>query len=131
MQLSEDAEIADGARSFAVQASSEGETLRLHVSGEFDPVNTAELARALHPTSMTSVRRVIVDLSDVTFLDSASLHALVDGKAILDRYGIALRLIASSDSVTYRLLELTHLSERFELPTGVRNGSATTAVTRR
>jgi anti-sigma B factor antagonist len=120
--------VADGVQSFAVQVSPDVETLLLRVSGEIDLANSGELASALCPASMTSIRRVIVDLSDVTYLDSASLNVLVDGKGTLDRYGIALRVIASPDSPAHRLLELTRLAERFEPPTEPRIGSATARV---
>ena len=107
--------VSDGAQPLAVEVSSEGETLRLHVSGEIDLANSGEFASALSPASMTSVRRVIVDLNDVTFLDSTSLHALIDTRATLDRYGIGLRVTASPGSPAHRLLLLTGLSDRFGL----------------
>jgi len=111
--------LTDGARSVAVLVSPERDTLLLHVSGEIDLANTGELASALCPASMTSVRRVIVDLSDVTYLDSASLNALVDGMGTFDRYGIAFRVIASPDSLACRLLESARLSVTLELADGV------------
>ena len=101
----------------AVQVSPERETLLLHLSGEIDLANSGELASALCPASMTSARRVIVDLSDVTYLDSASLNVLVNGKGTLDRYGTALRGHRKPRKSRVPPARLTRLSERFELPT--------------
>jgi anti-anti-sigma factor len=50
------------------------------------------------------LRSVIIDATDVTFMDSTGLHALVDGKRIIHETGTTIYLVPSSQ--VRRVLEL-------------------------
>lgn len=69
------------------------ETLRLRVAGEIDLSNVdalqAEVATALE-ASDTGV--VVVDLADVSFLDSSGISALLKGRRLADGAGKGFRV---------------------------------------
>lgn len=71
-----------------------GNTVRLF--GEFDIATVAEvesaLADALGAAMGTARPDVIVDVSGTTFVDSITIHALLDARSAADRVGRALRL---------------------------------------
>jgi anti-sigma B factor antagonist len=58
--------------------------------------------------------RVIVDLSDVEFMDTAGLGVLVEERTVIRQFRGRLCLVAREGPVT-RLLEVTSLSEQFDL----------------
>lgn len=51
--------------------------LRLH--GEVDYQSAVALTRALPPTDPTAGHRIVIDLSQVTFMDSSGVNALIAG----------------------------------------------------
>jgi len=61
----------------------------------------------------TGRANLIIDLSEVTAIDSAGIRALVRGHTTARRVGGTLRLAAQSPAVS-QVLELAHLSEVFE-----------------
>jgi anti-anti-sigma factor len=96
----------------AIAAIQDGETLKIHVGGEVDLGTSAALERALEP-SLHATRAVVLDLSDVTFLDSSALNALVQSQRRLRERGIGFSLVAPPGSAAARILELTHLTTTF------------------
>ena len=95
---------------FQLQSSPVGDALVIAVVGEIDMTSAPELGKAIDlvPDQM---RRVVVDLCAVTFLDSSGLNALVRGKRALDRKGIAFHVVAPADGVVRRVFEITQLTE--------------------
>jgi len=53
----------------------DGVVLELH--GEVDVASSAELRRRLRTAADTGARRILVDLSDVSFIDSIAMAAIV------------------------------------------------------
>lgn len=97
-------------RGFVLAAREEGESLEVALGGELDMAATfrleSELERLL---GRGAVRRLVLDLAELTFLDSAGLGALL---AIRDRaqdLGIELQLRDPSDPVR-RVLDLSGTS---------------------
>lgn len=85
----------------------------LTLTGRLDAQNARELRDALsehvaHPGHLT------VDLSDVPFMDSSALAALVSTLKVLRREGRSLRITRASDAV-HELLSLTMLGGVFGL----------------
>jgi anti-anti-sigma factor len=77
-----------------------------HLSGEIDLANAADLFAAVRVTNDTA----IVDLSDVTFVDSSALNQLV----ILHK-DIELRIVATPGTQPRRVLELAGLVQVLQI----------------
>ena len=95
---------------FELRALQLNETLVVEVVGEADMATAPELAQALDAAAVNdSVRRVVVDLTGVTFLDSSALNALVHGQRGLAAREIAFRVVSPADQVVRRVFEITQL----------------------
>ena len=79
----------------------------LHVVGELDTLTSPLLASRL-AEQQAAVSHLVVDLSDVTFLGSAGLAALVEAKEMADRRGGQL-LVVPGSRIAQRALEATGL----------------------
>jgi anti-anti-sigma factor len=92
--------------------SDEVETV-LVARGEIDMATVDELRRGLRRlVESAGERNVVVDLADVTFIDSSGLEALVRAEP----RGTASRLVLRSASpAVRRLLEVTGTTDRFVL----------------
>ena len=96
---------------FELRALQLNETLVVEVVGEADMATAPELAQALDAAAVNdSVRRVVVDLTGVTFLDSSALNALVHGQRGLAAREIAFRVVSPADQVVRRVFEITQLT---------------------
>jgi anti-anti-sigma factor len=84
-------------------------TVIVSISGEVDlsVVDTfnEELEASL------SGEAVLIDMQDVTFMDSSALHVLLRAKQKLDSSGVPSALVVGDGSVVARLFELTGLEE--------------------
>jgi anti-sigma B factor antagonist len=78
------------------------------VVGEVDMATAPELAEAFAAVN-DSARRVIVDLTEATFLDSSALNALVHGQRELAKQQIEFRVVSPADKIVRRVFELTQL----------------------
>ncbi|MGW4379726.1 STAS domain-containing protein [Kitasatospora sp. NPDC004531] len=83
------------------------EPFTVQVNGEIDLDTVPSLRRAL-AAAIDSHREVVLDLSEVTFMDCAGLGALVRARNQADRCGARLVLRGAGRRVV-RLLELTGL----------------------
>ncbi len=95
--------------SFATEAEPSG-TWRVVARGELDMASSDQLSTALEPALSAHARLVIVDLSDVTFLDSSGLRAIVRASNALQDAGGRLVVEGVSGAVA-RVLEVTGLLE--------------------
>lgn len=78
------------------------------VAGEIDMATAPELAEAMGAAT-DSARRVVVDLTHVTFLDSSALNALVHGQRLLAKRQIEFRVVSPADRIVRRAIEITQL----------------------
>jgi anti-sigma B factor antagonist len=90
-----------------VDVSEHGQALVLRLAGELDLYNAPALREALHSCLERNPRRLVVDLAEVTFVDSTALGALVEARSKL-RGGDGLAL-ASPGLETRRALEISGL----------------------
>ena len=79
--------------------------------GELDVATADQLARTLEPVIEGGATLVVLDLSDVTFLDSSGLRTIVRGATALEDQGGRLVVDGASPAVS-RVLEVTGLLER-------------------
>jgi anti-sigma B factor antagonist len=91
------------------------------VSGELDLATVGLLERELDSVIGRGARRVIVDLSGVTFMDSVSLGALVrDAKRLRARGGEC--VVVADDPRILRVFEITGLDRMFGIERSLAEG---------
>jgi anti-anti-sigma factor len=80
----------------------------VHVAGEMDLANTPELRRALRDAQLYA-RVVVLDLREVTFIESSGVHAILDAVANVQPGNGRLILVRGPAQVN-RALALTGLT---------------------
>ena len=83
-------------------------------SGELDIAATPRLSTVLAMAAARPGGRMVLDLSDVTFIDSTALGTILKAAAQLDDGGTLLAVVVP-DGPVRRLLEMTNLTQRFRL----------------
>jgi anti-sigma B factor antagonist len=82
--------------SFGVSVSTEGAIACVRLTGEIDlqakPRVRADIGTALSDPAVASI---VVDLTEVTFLDSSGISALIGCRRMADERGKALRVIGA------------------------------------
>lgn len=92
----------------SIDVRRDGDAANVKVRGEIDLETTAELSSAL--AGVQSATDVSIDLSDVTYLDSTGLRALLTARDAAAEAGARLRVSATS-SIVARLIEITGVTE--------------------
>jgi anti-sigma B factor antagonist len=90
---------------FSVDSVAEGERLTVRVAGDIDLSTADKLAEALEEAVSRS-REVRVDLTQVTFLDSTGIRALVQGYRAAQTRGSAFYVVGAQQWVA-KVLEVT------------------------
>jgi anti-sigma B factor antagonist len=109
-QRSLDVGPADGdprRRRFQIRSSRDGDpigTVAVVLSGELDIASANEVDAAISDAEETDIGWIVVDLSQVSFIDSTGLSVLLDAKK---RNNGRLSYIPSRHDAVTRLLELT------------------------
>ena len=101
-----DFKVRDGL--LAVQQTSEGQRLRIALDGEMDLANAETAASALRE-ALLSGKDVVVDLTELSFIDSTGVALLVTA---IREGGERLSFLPSAHEAVRRLLSLTGLDER-------------------
>jgi len=91
----------------------DGSQARVIVAGEVDAHTSAELEQGFEEALAGGATTLIVDVAQMSFIDSSGLRVLVQTRKRLVDAGGALELQQPSDTVV-RLLELTGLGELLE-----------------
>lgn len=78
----------------AVSSRTESLVLVVELSGEIDPATTGDLRAELRETVAAAGPQVVLDFSQVTFMDSTGLHLLLEVKSWCEEAGGSLRLTA-------------------------------------
>ncbi len=99
--------------------------LVVRLAGELDLYNAAEVGAALEQAAQDAPERLVVDLGEVTFVDSTTLATLFETKRGLQE-GILLLLAAPSDDVR-RALDVSGLGSQFAVHETVEAALASTA----
>lgn len=85
----------------------------VQVGGELDLATAPRLVEALRD-ARHGARRVVLDLRELTFLDSAGVHAIVDASIGARRDGRRLLLLRAPDAI-HRIFALTGTSDDVEV----------------
>lgn len=89
-----------------LQFIDEGRVVIARLSGELDLSNTANIGSALTERVPNAAHALIVDLTDVGYLDSAGIHLIYDLREKLRTRGQTLQLVIPSDSAAHDTLRL-------------------------
>jgi anti-anti-sigma factor len=96
---------------FGIRSSWEGDTAIIVVRGEIDLSTAPEMKTAVEAIP-EAAQRVVIDLSESTFLDSAGIDTLLRCRRELDRRGIELRVVSPTDGIVRKALEITNILPR-------------------
>jgi anti-sigma B factor antagonist len=89
----------------------QGDALVVRLGGELDLYNASQVREALNEAASDSPSRVIVDLSEVEFMDSTALGVLIEARTRLDNRRSF--LLAAPGLETRRALEISGLDRHF------------------
>jgi anti-sigma B factor antagonist len=107
-------EVADAPATLELSVSEENGEMVVRANGELD-VNTApDLREQLARLVTDGARRVVVDLSDISFVDSTALSVLVSALKRLRQSDGDLELASPNPSVR-RVFEITGLTRLFTI----------------
>ena len=99
---------ASPARPLAIKSSRAGASVTIALSGELDLASVEDLDRAIRNCEETDIGWIVIDLSDVSFIDSTGLNVLLDARK---RINGRLRFVRSKHEAVTRLLAMTHADE--------------------
>jgi anti-sigma B factor antagonist len=84
------------------------------ITGELDLAATPELSTVMLMAARAPGSLVVLDLSEVEFVDSSALGTLLKAGGEIESAGKRLRVVCAGGPVR-RLLEMTNLTNRFQL----------------
>jgi anti-anti-sigma factor len=100
---------------FAVSLSTSGDDVVVAVTGEVDMLNASRLRAALHEAvARAGTGTIVLDLGEVTFLDSTGVQALLDGYHSAMVAGGRLT-VRGARGTAYRVLQIVGLTRIFGL----------------
>ena len=94
--------------SFELRVVHTGQSVHIAPCGELDIATTPELEQALADATADSLTEVVLDLRELTFMDSTGLRALAQANAHADERGVALSIIRGPRQIE-RVLEISGL----------------------
>jgi anti-anti-sigma factor len=98
---------------FKIAREQYGTTVRVLVAGELDIATTPQLHAQLAHEQGNGATAIVLDLSDVTFMDSTGLHALLSA---CDNDDQRLRIILSAAAA--RVIDIAALRDRLPIIDG-------------
>jgi anti-sigma B factor antagonist len=109
-----DTEGAPPLREFEVPVPSNGDVGIVRVSGEIDVATAPALREQLASALEIDVIDVVVDLGEVTFMDSTGLSVLIDACHRLGKSGRKLHVVGATPSLR-RLFEIAGVTELLDV----------------
>lgn len=92
-----------------------GESLVAHLTGEIDLSNAASLGRAIHDEVTNHTFVLVLDLSDVEYLESAGIQLIYQLGGDLRVRGQMMRLVLPTQSPAGDTLRLTGLDGQLDV----------------
>jgi len=86
---------------------------RLHLTGDVDLHNSPDVRRCLLDI-LNKNKSVIVDFSDLTYIDSSGMATLVEGLNIANKKNLTLTIVGATGA-PLQVLELTRLNQVFHI----------------
>lgn len=109
---SEQREIVDG--TLTVRTAQDGDNRVVSLCGELDLANAGTAESALEAALTSHDTQVVVDMSELEFIDSTGIALLVTAIG-QDGDAARVRFVPSASPAVTRVLELTGLAERLPL----------------
>jgi anti-anti-sigma factor len=100
--------------SFALEVVMIGRTTRIAPSGELDIASAPEFEQAIADATAEPGAELVLDLRELTFMDSTGLRALAQTNARADEAGFALSIIRGPRQIE-RVLEISGLADLLPL----------------
>jgi anti-anti-sigma factor len=98
---------------FDLHVERRGTTAILRVSGELDITGAERLETCIQELAGNSPDTVVIDLRDVSFMDSTGLRSLIRARALGSEAQWSLKLLRGPDSI-HRVFELTKMDDLFD-----------------
>jgi anti-anti-sigma factor len=99
---------------FGLRHAVEGTTATFHLSGELDTSAARAVDRAIDEVIAGGVTSLVIDLGQISFIDSSGLRSLIRARQALGDGADSVKLRNPQPS-TMRLLEITGLQDQFRL----------------
>src|SRR4051812_23585222 len=96
---------------FRYEDGPDAATRSLFPAGELDGATAGDVLRRTEQALAGGKRRVIIDLSEITYMETAALGALLDANARVRRFGARLFVVVPVDSGLRRLFNVTRLDK--------------------
>lgn len=97
-----------------IQLDREQETAILYVAGPVNAMHSPRL-REVIANQFEEAKSIVVDLADVTYMDSSGLATLVEGVQLADQQKKKFVLSRIHHERVKHLMEITRLTELFEV----------------
>lgn len=97
-----------------ISSRAKGELVILDISGEIDLYNAPEIKDIVNKLIEQKKYNVIINLKDVTYIDSSGIGALISSLSNLKKYQGGLKIINVFASVK-KVFELTKLTSFFDI----------------
>ena len=97
-----------------IETEREGDSITIALSGEMDVSTVQRVDLAIRRAEEADVGRIVLDLSDLAFLDSIGLSVFLKAGARHRENGNRLRFIPSNHDAVQRVIALTDTGEMFE-----------------
>lgn len=98
---------------FAIKSRREGEATIIAVSGDLDLAAADRLAKAIGDAEKSPSERIVVDLEDLSFMDSVILNVLLMARRRARDNGNRLRFVLSRHDQVQRILSVTGTTKMF------------------
>jgi anti-anti-sigma factor len=110
--------------SAAVVAEPRGDHVIVHVSGELDVFNAADMTTRMERAVPTEAHGAILDLTGLEFMDSTAIRKLFSLTARLGERRQAVRVVALPGSSVARTLEIVEFSRAAPMDDSVQSAIA-------
>jgi anti-sigma B factor antagonist len=97
----------------AIKASRAGDATIIAVSGELDLASADQLDEAIRDAEKGATGWIVVDLEDLSFMDSTVLAVLLNARKRARDNGSRLRFVRSRHDQVARLLSVTDTTKMF------------------
>jgi anti-sigma B factor antagonist len=97
-----------------ISSRSKGEVVILDISGEIDLYNAPEIKDFINKMIEQKKYKVIINLKNVTYIDSSGIGALISSLSNLKKFHGGLKIVNVFASVK-KVFELTKLTSFFEI----------------
>jgi len=97
-----------------IQTQQDGDSVTITVHGEIDLSTADDLDAAIRDAEDTEIGQIVVDLSDLAFLDSSGLSVLLKASVRNREDGNRISFVPSKHEVVTRLVALTGTGEIFD-----------------